>query len=214
MGKIAAIGVAPFTMQLGMSAVMVVLNWLILGLGGDVAVAAFGVVNRIMMLVLMPVVGVSQGAQPIIGYNFGAGKPRRVVEAVAKAALAASAICSVAFVATEFFADDVIRLFSGDPNMIEIGRSALRIFVAMLPLVGLQIIGANYFQAIGKAYYAVVFGLLRQIIVLIPAAYLLSRLWGLTGVWIAGPTADFASVLITAPCVFLDLRRYLARHRL
>jgi Na+-driven multidrug efflux pump len=201
-------------MQLGMSAVMVVLNWLILGLGGDVAVAAFGVVNRIMMLVLMPVVGVSQGAQPIIGYNFGAGKPRRVVEAVAKAALAASAICSVAFVATEFFADDVIRLFSGDPNMIEIGRSALRIFVAMLPLVGLQIIGANYFQAIGKAYYAVVFGLLRQIIVLIPAAYLLSRLWGLTGVWIAGPTADFASVLITAPCVFLDLRRYLARHRL
>ena len=65
----------------------------------------------------------------------------------------------------------------------------------MLPLIGVQIIGANYFQAVGKAYYAVVFSLLRQIIVLIPAAYLLSRLWGLTGVWIAGPTADLASVL-------------------
>jgi len=165
------------------------------------------------MLVLMPVVGVSQGAQPIIGYNFGAGKPRRVVEAVAKATLAATAICSVAFLAAEFFADDVIRLFSGDPHMIEIGRSALRIFIAMLPLAGVQIIGANYFQAVGKARYAVVFSLLRQIIVLIPAAYLLSRLWGLIGVWIAGPTADLASALITAPCVFLNLRRYLERRR-
>lgn len=212
MSRIAAIGVAPFSMQLGASAVMVVLNWLILGLGGDVAVAAFGVVNRVVMLVLMPVVGVSQGAQPIIGYNFGAGKPRRVVEAVVKATIAASAICSVAFVAAEFFADDVIRLFSSDPDMIETGRSALRIFIVMLPLVGVQIIGATYFQAVGRAYYAVVFGLLRQIIVLIPAAYLLSRLWGLTGVWIAGPVADLAAVMLTAPCVFLDLRRYLRRH--
>ena len=116
MGRIAAIGVAPFTMQLGMSAVMVVLNWLILGLGGDAAVAAFGVVNRVVMLVLMPVIGVSQGAQPIIGYNFGAGKPRRVVETVAKATVAATAICVVAFLAAEMFADDIIRLFSGDPR--------------------------------------------------------------------------------------------------
>ena len=211
MGRIAAIGVAPFTMQLGMSAVMVVLNWLILGLGGDVAVAAFGVVNRVLMLVLMPVVGVSQGAQPIIGYNFGAGKPRRVVEAVAKATMAASVICGVSFLAAELFADPIIRLFSGEPDMIAIGRPALRIYLAMLPVIGMQIIGANYFQAVGRAYYAVVFSLLRQIIVLIPAAYLLSRLWGLTGVWIAGPTADLASVLITAPCVFFDLRRYLRR---
>ncbi len=212
MGRIAAIGVAPFTMQLGMSAVMVVLNWLILGLGGNAAVAAFGVVNRILMLVLMPVVGVSQGAQPIIGYNFGAGKPRRVVETVAKATVAASAICVVAFLAAELFADPIIRLFSGEPDMIAIGRPALRIFLAMLPLIGVQIIGANYFQAVGRAYFAVVFSLLRQIIVLIPAAYLLSRLWGLPGVWIAGPTADLAAVLITAPCVFFDLRRYLRRY--
>jgi putative MATE family efflux protein len=211
MGRIAAIGVAPFCMQLGMSAVMVIFNWLILGLGGEAAVAAFGVVNRVVMLVLMPVIGVSQGAQPIIGYNFGAGKPRRVVETVVKAAAAATAICVVSFVAAEVFADDLIRLFSGDPRMIEVGRSALRISVAMLPLVGAQIIGANYFQAVGRAQYAVVFSLLRQIIVLIPAAYLLSRLWGLTGVWIAGPTADFASALITAPCVIFDLRAYFRR---
>jgi len=211
MARIAAIGVAPFAMQLGMSAVMVIFNWLILGLGGETAVAAFGVVNRVLMLALMPVIGVAQGAQPIIGYNFGAGRPRRVVETVAKAATAATAICIVSFLAAEIFADPIIRLFSRDPELIAIGRTALRIFVAMLPVIGSQIIGANYFQAVGRGYYAVVFGLLRQIIVLIPAAYLLSRWWGLTGVWVAGPTADLAAALITAPCVIFDLRRYLRR---
>jgi Na+-driven multidrug efflux pump len=191
---------------------MVVLNWLILDLGGDIAVAAFGVVNRVVMLVLMPVVGISQGAQPIIGYNFGAEKPRRVVETVTKATVAASAICVVSFLAAEFFADDIIRLFGDEPQMIETGRTALRIFVALLPLVGVQIIGANYFQAVDKARYAVVFSLLRQIIVLIPAAFLLSRVWGLTGVWVAGPASDLASVVITALCVSVDLRRYLKRY--
>jgi putative MATE family efflux protein len=213
MARIAAIGVAPFAMQLGVSAVMVILNRLILGFGGDVAVAAFGVVNRIMMLALMPVVGIAQGAQPIIGYNFGAGKPRRVVEAVARSTAAATLLCVVAFGVAEIFADDVIRLFSRDPELIAIGRTALRLFVAMLPLIGAQIIGANYFQAVGKAYYAVVFSLLRQIIVLIPAAYLLSRLWGLTGVWVAAPVSDLAAALITVACVVVDLRAYLARNR-
>jgi len=97
--------------------------------------------------------------------------------------------------------------------LIAIGRTALRLFVAMLPLIGAQIIGANYFQAVGKAYYAVVFSLLRQIIVLIPAAYLLSRLWGLTGVWVAAPVSDLAAALITVACVVVDLRAYLARNR-
>jgi putative MATE family efflux protein len=212
MRRIAAIGVAPFAMQLGFSAVMVVLNWLILDLGGDIAVAAFGVVNRVVMLVLMPVIGISQGAQPIIGYNFGAEKPRRVVETVMKATVAASAICVVSFLAAEFFADGIIRLFGDEPQMIETGRTALRIFVAVLPLVGVQIIGANYFQAVDKASYAVVFSLLRQIIVLIPAAFLLSRFWGLTGVWVAGPASDLASVVITALCVAADLRAYLKRY--
>jgi putative MATE family efflux protein len=212
MRRIAAIGVAPFAMQLGLSAVMVALNWLILGLGGDVAVAAFGVVNRVTMLALMPVIGISQGAQPIIGYNFGAEKPRRVVETVTRATVAASAVCVVSFLAAELFADGIIRLFGDEPQMIETGRTALRIFIAALPLVGAQIIGANYFQAVNKAHYAVVFSLLRQIIVLIPAAFLLSRFWGLTGVWVAGPASDLASVVITALCVSADLRAYLKRY--
>lgn len=211
MKKIAAIGLAPFCMQLGMSAVMVVLNWLLLGLGGDRAVAAYGVVNRIMMLVTMPVIGICQGAQPIIGYNFGAQKPHRVVETVQKAILAASAICFLSFLVSQIFAGDIVRLFGNDPQMIEIGRRGLRIFSALLPFIGVQIIGAHYFQAIGKAHYAIVFSLLRQILVFIPAAYLLSRLWGLTGIWVAGPAADSVSILITASCVFVDLRRYL-RH--
>lgn len=211
MKKIAAIGVAPFSMQLSMSAVMVMLNWLVLGLGGDTAVAAYGIVGRVLMLAIMPVIGIAQGAQPIIGYNFGARHPRRVVDTVILAAKAATAVCCIAFLVVELFAGDIVRLFGGSADMLGIGQRALRIFAAALPVIGLQIICTNYFQAVGKAVYAIVFSLLRQFIVLVPAAYLLARAFGLTGVWIAGPTADLVSVVITASCAVVNLKRYLRR---
>lgn len=209
MKRIAAIGVAPFCMQLGMCAVMVVLNWLVLSLGGNIAVAVYGIVNRVLMLAIMPVVGISQGAQPIIGYNFGAGKPQRVVQTIRLAAKAASAVCIGSFCLAELFAGDIIRLFGGGADMVDLGSNGLRIFVAALPLIGIQIIGANYFQAIGKAGYAIVFSLLRQIIVFVPTAYLMSRWLGLTGIWIAGPVADLSSAVITVMCMVYDLRLYL-----
>lgn len=212
MRKIAGIGMAPFAMQIGSSAIMVVLNWLVLGLGGDMAVAVFGIVLRIVMLATMPVIGISQGAQPLIGYNYGARKPHRVVETVIKAIASATAVCAVLFVIAEIFAGDIVRLFGGDAGMVALGSTGLRIFLIMMPFVGVQIIGANYFQAIGKAYYAIVFSLLRQVIVFVPAAFLFSRLWGLTGLWIAAPVADAAAVLVTGACVWIDLRRYVRRH--
>jgi putative MATE family efflux protein len=210
MRKIAAIGVAPFSMQLSMSAVMVMLNWLVLGLGGETAVAAYGIVGRVLMLAIMPVIGIAQGAQPIIGYNFGARKPQRVFDTVVLAAKAATAVCCVAFLVVELFAGDIVRLFGGGA-LLGIGQRALRIFAIAMPLIGLQIICTNYFQAVGKAVYAIVFSLLRQFIILVPAAYLLSRAFGLTGVWIAGPTADLVSVAITVSCAVVNLRRYLKR---
>ncbi len=210
MRKIAAIGVAPFSMQLSMSAVMVMLNWLVLGLGGETAVAAYGIVGRVLMLAIMPVIGIAQGAQPIIGYNFGARKPQRVFDTVVLAAKAATAVCCVAFLVVELFAGDIVRLFGGGA-MLGIGQRALRIFAIAMPLIGLQIICTNYFQAVGKPVYAIVFSLLRQFIILVPAAYLLSRAFGLTGVWIAGPTADLVSVAITVSCAVVNLRRYLRR---
>lgn len=201
------IGVAPFLMQVGASAVMVVLNLRIMAFGGVTAVAAFGIINRIMMLIMMPVVGISQGAQPIIGYNYGAKQYRRVISALNTAMIISTAICVCGFLGAEIFAQPIIRLFNDTPQLIEVGTTGMRIFLVMVPVIGSQIIGANYFQAIGKAYYSIIFNLLRQVIVLIPMVFILSHYFGLMGVWIAGPISDLSAALFTGICLYVDVKQ-------
>jgi len=202
------IGMAPFVMQVGAGAVMVVLNRRVALFGGDQAVAAFGVVNRVLMLVMMPVVGISQGAQPIIGFNFGAERFDRVRRALGIAVAAATLICLAGFLAVQVEAESIVALFAPGSDIIALGAEGMRLFLLAMPIVGFQIIGANYFQAIGKAGYSMLFSLSRQMIVLIPAVYILSSRWGLEGVWLAGPTADFASAILTCSCLLLDVRRH------
>ena len=205
--EIFKIGVAPFLMQVGVSLVMVVLNLRIIAFGGMTAVAAFGIINRILMMVLMPVAGISQGAQPLLGYNYGARRFDRVLETLNKALLWSTIICVIGFVGVEFFAATIVRLFNDEPALIEVGTYGLRIFLAALPIIGFQIIGANYFQAIGKAYYSIGFNVLRQLLVLIPMVFLLSHYWGLAGVWVAGPVSDLASAAATGVCLWSDIRK-------
>lgn len=205
--EICKIGVAPFLMQIGASAVMVVLNLRIMQFGGTTAVATFGIVNRILMLVVMPAAGISQGAQPIIGYNYGAGQFDRVLATLKSAAMIAIAICVCGLVSIELFAEQIVSMFNDDPKLIEIGAMGLRTFLCMLPLIGFQIIGANYFQAIGKAYYSILFNVLRQVIVLIPMVFILSNYYGLMGIWAAGPISDFAATLLTGVCLIWDIKR-------
>lgn len=205
---IVRIGVAPFLMQIGASLVMVVFNLRVMLFGGSTAVAALGIVNRVLMLVVMPVSGISQGAQPIIGYNYGARRYDRVVEALKKAIYTSTVICLIGFVGVEVFAESIVRLFNDEPKLIEFGATGLRIFLLLLPIIGFQIIGANYFQAIGKAQYAILFNILRQVLVLIPMVYLLSHYFGLMGVWLAGPVSDFAAALLTGVCLRRNIRHF------
>lgn len=195
--EIARIGLAPFLMQLGAGLVMVVLNVNLLAQGGSLAVAAFGVVNRVLMLILMPVMGISQGAQPIIGYNFGAGNYRRVIEVVKLATLAATGFCLLGFALVQMFSEQIVRLFNGHLELVRLGSTGLRLYLLMLPIVGFQLISANYYQAVGRASYAIVFNLLRQIILLIPLVYLLPPFFGLNGIWLAGPLSDLGASLVT-----------------
>ena len=195
---IARIGMAPFLLQASASLVMVILNYQLLAYGGVLAVAAFGIVNRVLMLSLMPVMGISQGAQPIIGYNFGAGKFPRVIEVVKIATMVATAFCCLSFLLILAFDEQIVRLFNGNAELIRLGSTGLKTFLALLPIIGVQLIGANYFQAVGKAKYAIVFNLLRQIILLIPLIYILPNFWGLTGIWLAGPASDLVASLVTA----------------
>lgn len=196
--EIARIGMAPLLLQVGASLVIVVLNFNLLNYGGVLAVAAFGIVNRVLMLILMPVMGISQGAQPIIGYNFGAGNYRRVIEVVKLAAGAATGFCILGFLIIQVFDEQIVRLFNGNLELVRLGSAGLKLYLLMLPIIGVQLIGANYYQAVGKAGYAIVFNLLRQIILLIPMVYILPGFLGLTGIWLAGPVSDLGASLVTA----------------
>ncbi len=201
------IGIAPFLMQLATSAVMVVLNVRIQYYGGTTAVAAYGIINRVMMLIMMPVIGISQGAQPLLGYNYGARNFHRVLAALHLAIVAAVLVSTAGFLCAELFPQAIIRLFNDSARLAAVGTPGMRIFLAMAPIIGYQIVATNYFQATGKPMYSIFFSLLRQLLVLIPMVYILSGLWGLTGIWLAGPVSDLVAAIVTGWCLYGDIRR-------
>lgn len=217
-----SIGVSPFLMQVMGSLIAVIANRslthygdIALGQGGgDVAIGAMTVINSIAMIFLMPVFGVNQGSQPIIGYNYGAGNYRRVREAVKWAILYPMIFTTVGFVVIQLFAGPLIRVFnSDDPRLLEVGVQGMRIFLSMFILVGFQVPASNFFQAIGRAKIAIFLSLLRQAILLIPAYLLLPLAFGLTGVWMAGPIADCCAAITTAFFLARELKRLAAAEK-
>lgn len=202
-----AIGMAPFAMQLSGSVVNLLINRGLARHGGDAAVAAYGVIGALAMFLMMPVFGLNQGAQPIIGFNFGAGRLDRVRATLKLAIAAATAVACAGFALSEAVPSILMRAFVRDPHIIALGSRGMRIAMIMLPVVGFQVVCANFFQAIGKAKVALVLSLLRQVIVLIPLLIILPRLIGLDGVWVAGPIADSVSALITAAVIVSELRK-------
>jgi Na+-driven multidrug efflux pump len=194
-------------MQIAASAVTILSNYSLLMYGGQVAVAAFGIINRVGMLILMPIFGISQGVQPILGYNYGAKKYERVTEVMKLGIYAATLVAILGFVVVQLFPMQIIRLFNDNQELISLGASGLTISLALLPIIGFQIIGASFFQAAGKAGHAVFLSMSRQVIILIPALIILPRFWGLSGIWLALPTSDSISALLTGAYLWLELRR-------
>ncbi|SFL84541.1 putative efflux protein, MATE family [Pelosinus propionicus DSM 13327] len=201
------IGMSPFLMQIASSLTTVLFNYTLLRYSGELAVAAIGIINRMGMLMLMPIFGISQGLQPIIGYNYGAGNYDRVTKALKIAIGAATLFSTIGFLLIQIFDKQIIMLFNDNPELILLGSEAMRINLCMLPVIGFQIIGANYFQAVGKAGYAIVLSMSRQLLILIPLVLLLPRLLGLQGVWLASPIADFSAALLTGIFLFRELRK-------
>lgn len=199
-----AIGMSPFAMQIAASVVQVISNNALKTYGGDLAIGAMTIVNSVTMIFFMPIFGLNQGVQPIIGYNYGAKKYDRVKEAIKWPQIFATIIASIGFLLVMFVPDVLVRFFNTDPALLGITEHGMRIFLCMMPLVASQIIRTNYFSCIGKAKKSMVLSLLRQVILLIPCILILPRLplpsgevLGLTGVWMAGPVSDFLSVIIT-----------------
>lgn len=198
-------GMPPFLMQIVASTIIVLFNYNFLKFGGDVAVAAGGIINRVSMLLIMPVIGISQGAQPIIGYNYGARNYQRVLTALKLSIGAATIVTTAGFIIVELFYKQIIIMFNANAELTELGSPGLRIMLIMLPLIGFQVIGSTYFQAIGRAGMAAFTTLSRQVILLIPMLFVLPLFWGLSGVWWASPLADLGSALITGFCILREV---------
>ncbi|MEL7655256.1 MAG: MATE family efflux transporter [Bacillota bacterium] len=212
LGKIAAIGLSPFLLQMAASVVIFIFNNSLLKYGGEMAVAAMGVINRSSMMLLMPIFGINQGAQPIIGYNYGAQKYDRVKQTLKLASIAATAICVFGFVVSELFSRQIIGLFNKDEELIAIGTHGIRIFMLMLPIIGIQIVITNYFQAVGKAPKAILLSLTRLVLFLIPLVLILPTFFKLDGIWIAGPISDFSSSVIAILFLVKEFRYLQNKH--
>ncbi len=212
--KIISLGAAPFSMQLAASLLNVVLNKSLTTYGGDLAISAMGVVSSISTLILMPIFGINQGVQPIIGYNYGAKKFDRVKEALKLGIIAATAIVCLGFVGIRVFPEKLVSLFNPhDKELIAFGTKALKTYMLLLPIIGFQIISANYFQAIGKPKQAAFLSLSRQILILIPAILILPRFFGLDGILFAGPVADGVASIITAIWIIMELKDLDKQHQ-
>lgn len=201
------IGLSPFLMQIAASVVTVLFNFSLLKYGGELAVASIGIITRIAMLMLMPIFGLSQGLQPIIGYNYGAKNYHRVIKALKIAIYSATIFSIVGFLIVQIFDAQIIMLFNDNPDLIEIGSHGMRIYLFMLPVIGFQIIGANYFQAVGKAGYAIILSMSRQIIILIPLVLLLPGILGLNGAWLASPIADLVAAILTGIFLMKEIKK-------
>lgn len=203
--QIAAIGFAPFAMQLAASVQNFILNQSLIRHGGDLAVSAMSVVFSLNTLILMPIFGINQGAQPILGYNYGAKQYQRVRQTFLYAAGAATLVVNMGFLATRLFPQQLVSLFGKeDVQLMALGLRAVRTVMICMPVVGLQIVGANFFQALGKPKKAAVLSLSRQVLLLIPLLLILPRFYGLSGVFAAYPAADAGATAVTVSLVWRE----------
>lgn len=206
--RIIAIGSAPFVMQLTSSVLNMILNNQLQRYGGDLAISSVGIIYSVLMFILMPIFGLNQGAQPLIGYNYGARRFDRVKEASRLAIIAASVITLTGFLAAQLFPAGLVSLFApGNRELLDMAVPAMRRFFLMVPLIGFQIVASNYFQATGQPKKAMVLSMSRQVLFLIPLILILPLFWGLEGIWFAPPVSDVLSALVTGLYFFIDIRR-------
>lgn len=211
---ILSLGIAPFAMQLAASVLNFIMNTSLAVYGGDIAISGMGVVNSIVTLLIMPIFGITQGAQPIIGYNYGAKKYDRVKETYKLAVIFATIIVIIGWIATRLFPEQLVSMFnSKDAELMAFGTKAIKRFMIFLPVIGFQIVSSNYFQAIGKSKHSALLGLSRQVLILIPALIILPKFFGLDGVISAGPLADIVSAAITGIFIFIEMRKLDAHHK-
>lgn len=206
-GKIILAGLPSFTNQISGSLLNLILNNSLRIYGGDVAIGGMGAISSLQQLLVLPTIGISHGAQPIIGYNRGAGNYRRIKETLGKAIAAATAVALVGFAATKLFPASLIGFFGKEEEFLNFGAWAIGIWLMMLPVLGVQIIGSLYFQAVGRPKISLLLTLCRQILILIPLLMILPGFFGLRGILISAPISDTISFALTGGLLLVELKR-------
>ena len=207
--EIVQLGGVTVARQGTISVLMIVLNATLFTYGGENAIAVYGIINRVMMFALFPVLGVTQGFLPIAGYNIGAKNNDRVRKVIKIAIIYGSAVASLIFLGIICFPEAIARLFTSDVALIdETPKALLYVFLAT-PVVTAQLIGSAYFQAAGKALPALALTLLKQGVFLIPLVYILPKFFGLNGVWFSFPVADVLATLVTLLFLRSEVRKHL-----
>ncbi|TET14625.1 MAG: MATE family efflux transporter [Actinobacteria bacterium] len=204
--KILSLGVPSFLMEIIGSVAFILFIRMVRQYGGDIYIAITGIGIRIVDLIFMPIVGISQGFSPIVGFNYGAKKYHRVKKVLKEAFIWTTSIAIAGFIIMVGFPQILINIFTNDPDLIEKGAMPLRLIASLIPLWAFPILGGTFFQAIGKARPALVITLSRNIIIFIPAIFILPIFFGLTGVWISWPVVDFLSFLIVGIFLIREIR--------
>lgn len=204
--SIVFLGFPSFVLQITGSIQQLILHRSFAYYGGDLALASIGIIMSITTFLVMPAMGISQGAQPIIGFNYGSRQHDRIRDTLKLSVISATFIITLGFIVSQIWPRQLVGLFNKNPDLIDLSVHGMNIFFKFIPLVGIQMIGSSYFQAIGKAKQATILGLSRQIIIFIPLLIILPYFWGLEGVWWSAPFSDLGAFIFTGIWVLYELR--------
>ena len=208
--NIIAIGISPFLMQTTSCVIVIFMNNQFVRYGGDMAVGAYSIANSVVMVFFMFVMGMNQGMQPIVGYNYGAEKFDRMMRCLWLAIAVATSILLVGWALAMLFPYQIARIFTTDAELLQLSTRGIRLDMLVFPIIASQAVITNFFQCIGKVKISIFLSLSRQLLMLLPLAYLLPLWWQLDGVWYSMPASDFGSFAMTWPLLLWYLKKFKA----
>ena len=204
--NIIAIGISPFLMMLTSCVIVIFMNNQFVRYGGDMAVGAYSIANSVVMVFFMFVMGMNQGMQPIVGYNYGAEKYDRMLRCLWLTIACATGFLLIGWTLSMLFPTQIARIFTTDPTLIALSARGIVIDMLVFFLVGSQAVITNFFQCIGKVKISIFLSLSRQLFMLLPMAYFFPMIWQLDGVWYSMPASDFGSFSMTLPMLWWFMR--------
>lgn len=206
--EIIGIGISPFAMNACACLVVIIINNALVEYGGDLSVGAYGIGNRLVFIFVMISMGINQGMQPIVGFNYGAKNYERMIKALNYSMVAATLVMTLGWAVFQLFPEGCVQLFTSDRELQKITERGLRINSALLPIIGCQMVITNFFQSIGKAKLSIFLSLSRQMLILIPLLLILPKYYNVDGVWVSLPVSDFIAFIIAVWLIIIYMKRF------